>query len=425
MQDKKNGHPDKHLAVTCDDESSAHSILASILRMGAQVSPEPRSVELASLDCAAGRILAEDVAAGCDAPLFNESMRDGYAIGSGGLDPLQSCDTFTLVGETGAGDSLALHLGEGETWKVMTGGKVPGNCTRVVPQELCVVSGSVVTIDSNYLAGQTFVRRKGSQHKVGDILVHHGELITPGLLLKIADAGRANVEIYGQPKVCFCCTGKELVGAGVVPGDAQKISSNQYLLSALLRQYGCEVHNYGIVGDEEQLVADFFNYSLHNNFDLVLTTGGTGGGDFDLVESGFVGAGGAVICNSLDMRPGKSTVIGHKGQTLYVGLPGPPPAAHTVFLEIVVPLLMQMKGVKSRPDFISSVVAAEEIRVKTRGNLLIKEGVVCLLEGVLLVRMAGKKEYPNCNILIPPGKDYIGRGENIEVNMRESIRFLP
>ncbi|BHH81812.1 molybdopterin molybdotransferase MoeA [Desulforhopalus sp. 52FAK] len=402
---------------------SAQLLLREIQSFCAKRNPGPKNTEVTPLENAAGRVLADEVSAGCDAPLYDESLRDGYAIGPLDIDAVQSASTFTLVGETGAGDSLALNLGAGQTWKVMTGGKVPGNCSCVIPQELCRISGDLITIDRAHLTGPTFVRRKGSHHKTGDTLVATGTVISPAILVTIADAGRTDVNIYSQPRVCFCCTGKELVGAGVVPGDAQKISSNQYLLAALIKQYGCKADNYGIVGDEESLVADFFNYSLGDNYDLVLTTGGTGGGDFDLVERGFIGAGGTVTCNSLKMRPGKSTVIGFKGKTVYIGLPGPPAAAHTVFLEIVVPLLMQMKGVENVSNSVVSAVATEEIKVKTKGSLVVKEGVSCLSQGVLQVRMAGKKEFATCNVLIPPGKDYIARGEPVEIHMREPLFF--
>jgi len=421
MLDKKARSLEAVLATTSDNENTAQGILMSIQSLCAKGGLGANGTELASLDDVAGRVLAEDIAAGCDAPIFDESMRDGYALGFLDLETNSSDHTFSLVGETGAGDGLTCSLDAGTTWKVMTGGKVPDNCSRVIPQEWCRISGRSVTIEAQYLRGKPFVGRKGSQHTVGEVLVRSGEVITPALLVKIADAGRTHVKVYARPRVCFCCTGKELVGAGVVPGDAQKISSNQYLLGALLRQYGCTVHNYGIVGDEEQLVAEFFNHSLHNKFDLVLTTGGTGGGDFDLVESGFVGAGGTVTCNSLNMRPGKSTVIGRKGDTLYIGLPGPPAAAHTVFLELVVPVLMQMKGVESDCNEVISAVAAEEITVKTRGHLVIKEGVTECLEGVLQLRLAGKKQSATCNILIPPGKDCILKGDVVEVHMREPL----
>jgi len=363
------------------------------------------------------RVVAEEIRAQYDSPLFDESLRDGFAIAEDVDVARDDRITFELVGETGAGDPLDKSLERNETWKVMTGGVIPGNCARVIPQEWCIVNGSTVTIASHRLSGSRFIKKRGSEFKEADHIANVGEVITPASIVRIADCGWSEVSVYRRPRCCFCCTGKELVEGGRIPGSAQKISSNQYLLSALLEKQGCMAHDYGIVGDEVQSVNDFFQFSLQGNFDLVLTTGGTGGGAFDLVESGFADAGGTLICNSIDMRPGKSLIVGEKYGTLYVGLPGPPHAVHTVFLEIIAPLLSAMKGTKEDSSHLIVAIASEDIVTKTRGSILIKEGLLTFKDGFCQVRKAGKSEHANCNILIAPGRDEIRSGQKVEVHL--------
>lgn len=363
------------------------------------------------------RVVAEEIRAQYDSPLFDESLRDGFAIAEDVVVTRDENNTFELVGETGAGEPLDTLLKRSETWKVMTGGVVPGNCGRVIPQEWCEVNGSRITIPSHRLSGPRFIKMRGSEFKKANLIAAVGEVITPAYIAKIADCGWSNVSVYRRPRCCFCCTGKELVEAGRIPESAQKISSNQYLLSTLLEKYGCTAHDYGLVGDEVQDVNDFFQFSLQGKFDLVLTTGGTGGGDFDLVESGFVDAGGTLICNSIDVRPGKSLVVGEKDGALYVGLPGPPHAVHTVFLEIIEPIIATMKGVEEACSSRIEAIASEDIVTKTRGNILIKEGVLTFKDGFCHVRKAGKDEHSNCNILIAPGRDEIRSGQSVEVHL--------
>ena len=397
--------------------TSVHDMLRIIYEM---LTPKPLSLrpkKQISLKSALLRVVAEEIRAQYDSPLFDESLRDGFAITGNVVVAREDAITFELVGETGAGDTLDTCLERNETWKVMTGGVIPGNCERVVPQEWCNVNGSRVTIASHRLSGPRFIKKRGSECKEFDLIAYVGEVLTPSSIVRIADCGWSDVSVYRRPRCCFCCTGKELVEGGQIPGRAQKISSNQYLLNALLEKQGCKVHDYGIVGDEVRAVKDFFQFSLQENFDLVLTTGGTGGGAFDLVESGFVDAGGTLICNSIDVRPGKSLIVGEKDGTLYVGLPGPPHAVHTVFLEIIAPLLSTMKGAKE--DLSSRIVAvvSEDIITKTRGNILIKEGLLTFKEGFCQVRKAGKDEHANCNILIAPGRDTISSGQKVEVHL--------
>lgn len=406
---------------TQGSNASAHDMLQMVHGMLTPKHILPRRKKQVSLKEALLRVVAEEIRARYDSPLFDESLRDGFAVAEDVAVCRDEQITFELVGQTGAGDQLDTLLGKNETWKVMTGGVVPDNCERIIPQEWCIVDGSRITIPSHRLSGPRFIKERGREFKKNALIAEVGEVISPVSIVRIADCGWSNVSVYRRPRICFCCTGKELVERD--PGKAQKISSNQYLLSALLEQNGCLSTDYGIVGDEIQAVDEFFQYSLEEDFDLILTTGGTGGGDFDLVESRFVGAGGTLICNSIDMRPGKSLIVGEKDGTLYVGLPGPPHAVHTVFLEIIVPLLLTMKGVKEdlSPQIIA--IATEDIVMKTRGALLIKGGVLTFKEGFCQVRMAGKDEHPNCNMLIGPGRDVVRSGEKVEVHLLDVKRI--
>lgn len=404
-----------------DSNVSAHGMLRTIHRLLAPKSKISRQKIQVPLKAALAQVVAGEIHAKFDSPMFDESLRDGFAIASIEHDCAAGQVTFVLVGETGAGDNVENDIGKSQTWKVMTGGKVPGNAVRVIPQEWCSVHGDTITIDAHRLLGPSYIKGQASDYKKGDLLMDVGDVVSPASLVKIAEAGWSEVTVFTRPRVCFCCTGKELVSADVTPGCAQKISSNQYLLNALIEQYGCVGYDFGIVGDEPELVNDFFSSSLQGNFDLVITTGGTGGGVYDLVERGFVDAGGTLICNSVDMRPGKSLIVGEKGSTLYVGLPGPPCAVHTVFLEIVVPFLMEMLGIRDDRLICIQAISQEDIVVKTKGNLVVKEGVLLFENGYCLVRPVGKGESSTCNILIAPERNNINAGEVVEVHLRQFL----
>ncbi|WP_169309017.1 molybdopterin molybdotransferase MoeA [Desulforhopalus sp. IMCC35007] len=407
--------------ATENTHHSAHAQLFEIRRRIFSLPMVLKRKEDVLLRDAISRVAAENLQAKLDVPLFDESLRDGFAISAGEKVACDGETCFQIAGVTGAGDVLDKALKPGEAWLVMTGGKVPGDCTRIIPKEWCAVEGQRVTIRSKYLTGPSYIKRRGEERQKGAILVEAGEVITPASLVKIAEGGWHKLAVYRRPRVSFCCTGKELVESGVLPEDAQKISSNKYLLVALIEQCGCLAHDYGIVTDEEKMVGQFFTDCLDGSSDLVLTTGGTGGGDFDLVEKGFLDAGGTLTCTSLDLRPGRSTVAGEKNGVLYVGLPGPPKAVHTVFLEVVAPLLQEMSGVRPAGPRCIEAFAGEDITAKTKGALLIKEGVLSCIGGQVLVQRATRNEHPNCNILIAPGRDHIKKGEIVEVHLRQPL----
>lgn len=403
--------------------NSAHDMLLSLQKMLVSQDCLTKKIEELPLKEALGRVVAKEIRAKLDFPLFDESLRDGFALATRDPDCEAGQATFLLVGETGAGDDLDKELEKGETWKVMTGAKVPGNSVCVVPQEWCSKNDNenAITIDTHRLAGASYIKKKADDFQKGAPIIEVGEIISPASLVKTSDSGSSKVSVYRRPHVCFCCSGKELVDVAGIPGGAQKISSNGYLLSALLEQYGCDSHDYGIVGDEAEALHDFFRSSLQGNFDLVLTSGGTGGGAFDLVENGFVEAGGTLICNSLALRPGKSLIVGRSGRTLYFGLPGPPSSLHTVFLEMVAPLLMRLRGLKEDWPVPIEAIVQEDIVVKTRGSLVVKEGLLFFDGGTCRVRLVGGNERSNCNILIAPGRDQLSAGEMVEVHLRHPL----
>lgn len=402
---------------------SAHDMLLSLQKMIVPKNLLAKKIVELPLKETLGWVVAKEIRAKLDFPLFDESLRDGFALCTREPDCGEEQTTFILVGETGAGDDLEKHLEKNETWKVMTGAKVPGNSMCVVPQEWCKKNKNenTITVDCRRLTGPSYIKRKAEQFQKGDLIMGVGEVISPASLVKIADAGWSKVAVYSRPQVCFCCSGKELVDVAAIPGSAQKISSNGYLLSALIEQCGCDGHDYGIVGDEAGYLHDFFSSSLQDGFDLVLTSGGTGGGAFDLVESAFVEAGGTLICNSLAVRPGKSLIVGRSGETLYVGLPGPSQSLHTVFLEMVAPILMALRGVKDNWPIPIEAVVHKDIAVKTRENLVIKEGVLFFDDGLCRVRRVDGNERSTCDILIAPGRDHISAGEKVEVHLRQPL----
>lgn len=408
----------ERLRRSAGQSTSAHAMLEELLTL--LIVDSPRSqIESVALDQALSRIVAGGVKAQCDAPLFSESLRDGYAVASSSPDKIgDDSSAYTIIGESGAGDPLECQLQPGEAWRVMTGGRIPDNCDRVVPQEDCTVNGKILMVPASCLDLPRFIKNKASIFHHGQTLFADGHSVCTGDLISLADSGNARINVYRQPRVCFCCTGKELARSAENIGTAQKISSNQYLLQGLLEQCGCLVTDYGIVGDTEAEVQAFFHNGLNGEYDVLLTTGGTGGGAFDLVERGFLQEGGKIICNSIDLRPGKSTLFGRKKGTLYIGLPGPPHAVHTVFLELVAPLIHKIQGYVGAGHRCIEAIAADDLRAKTGGNILIKEGILFYEGGKCFVRLAGKGESGNSNLLFAPGRDHIKKGELVEVHLR-------
>ena len=97
----------------------------------------PVITEKISLSKVAGRILAVDIVAADDLPLFNNSSMDGFALRADDSSRAAPTSPLTLrvVADIPAGFVPQASLGPGEAARIMTGAQLPEGADAVVPVE--------------------------------------------------------------------------------------------------------------------------------------------------------------------------------------------------------------------------------------------------------------------------------------------------
>ena len=110
-------------------------VQAALDQLLAEVDPQP--VQSMDLLNAAGRFLAEPVAAPRDAPPFDNSAMDGFAIRCTDLAAAASDSpvVLPLQGEIIAGTGSVLQLAPGATLRINTGAPLPDGAQAVVRVE--------------------------------------------------------------------------------------------------------------------------------------------------------------------------------------------------------------------------------------------------------------------------------------------------
>src|ERR1041385_3616670 len=88
------------------------------------------AVEPVSLGDAAGRVLAEDIAADRDYPPFDRSARDGFAVRAADVP-----GELTVIGEVRAGEVFRGSISSGGAVEIMTGAPLPEGADAVVMLE--------------------------------------------------------------------------------------------------------------------------------------------------------------------------------------------------------------------------------------------------------------------------------------------------
>jgi molybdopterin molybdotransferase len=350
-------------------------------------------------------------------PGYDQSMRDGFVLSAGG-EKIRDGMRFRIFGEAPAGGIQKIVLEPGMSCRIMTGGMVPVGGIRIVPQEDCAVEGGVLVVpDHALLRKNTFIQGKGDQIAEGDLLAAAGTILQPEHIALLSAAGHDEITVFGKPRVGFFCTGSELVESAdqLVPG--LKMSTNLHLIGGLARQFMAESESLGIARDTREDLDLTFARLKSTNDDVLISTGGMGPGKYDLLEEAFCRAGGEVLFHSLEMRPGRSTLFGRIGSTLFFGLPGPPEAVRALMNELVGPALLRLQGVKDCDPV--TIIARLEKRVEVRNHdvLHLKPGILTIKDGYANVRPADRMEIATCFILLSPGRGTYEAGSEVLIHL--------
>lgn len=291
---------------------------------------------------AAGRVLAEDVAADLPLPAFDTTAMDGWAVRAAEVGKTPAL--VARAGVAGAG-RVTGPLPAGAAWKVMTGAPMPPGSDAVVPLEDAVeIDAATVRLD---VAPRPFahVRLRGEVFQRGALLLSAGRRLTPADLVLAAAAGRATLRVARPLRAEVLVTGDEIVAPEATPGPAQIRNTNGPLLVSALRRAGAEVTDLGVARDTEEVLVRTFRAALERGCDLLLTTGGVSTGDYDYVAAALEATGASIRFHRIAIRPAKPVLFATKGATLIFGLPGNPVSAAVAFDFLVRPALRAAAGI--------------------------------------------------------------------------------
>ncbi|MEO0863147.1 MAG: gephyrin-like molybdotransferase Glp [Pseudomonadota bacterium] len=302
----------------------------------------PLPAETVRLRAAAGRVLAEPVAAQRTQPPFAAASMDGYALKSIEADLHAQ---FKVAGEAAAGHRWDGTVGPGQAVRIFTGAPVPPGADKVVIQENVQRTGDLITISDDSDA-KSNIRPAGVDFEAGSVM-DAPRVLSPGDVALLASMNVAEVPVLRKPVVALISTGDELVMPGDAPGPDQIIASNTFGLAAMLEAMGCATRILPIARDTDASLRTVLG--LTDGADLIVTIGGASVGDHDLVAHVSAALGMRQAFYKVAMRPGKPLMAGRLRNVPMVGLPGNPVSAMvcgTIFLK---PMLRAMLGLGTAP----------------------------------------------------------------------------
>jgi molybdopterin molybdotransferase len=282
----------------------------------------PATEEIA-LEAAAGRVLAEDVAADRDVPAAARSVRDGYAVRAIDLP-----GELEVVGEVRAGRRFAGVVGPGQAVEIMTGAPVPAGANAVVMVEHTVRENSRVRIGLSAEPRQ-FINPRASEAAAREVVLRAGKRLDYSDAAMLAAFGRTVVQVYGRPIVAIVATGDEIVEVREAPSEFQIRNSNVYSLAAQVARAGGIPQILPVARDNRGHTLEIIERGLAA--DLLLVSGGVSAGKYDIVEPVLASLGAEFFFDRVLIQPGQPLVFGRARERFFFGLPGNPSSTMVTF----------------------------------------------------------------------------------------------
>ncbi|QRY79258.1 molybdopterin molybdotransferase MoeA [Pseudomonas sp. PDNC002] len=301
------------------------------------VPPAPPIVRV-DLESALGRILAEDIHSPIDLPLWDNSAMDGYALRS--ADTGEAGARLKIAGYIAAGDAAEVELQPSQAVRIFTGAPLPPGADSVIAQEDCVVDGDWLQVPQ--VAPGSHVRRRGEELRNGDALLSAGKTLRAQEIGLLASVGLDRVAVYRPLRVCLLSSGDELREPGEPLAPGQIYNANRFSIGALLRGWGIEVHDYGVLADTLAASRDALRLAA-SEWDVLITSGGVSVGDRDYLKQAIRELGELHLWK-LKMQPGKPLAFGSIAGKPWIGLPGNPAAALVTALVVARPFLWRAQG---------------------------------------------------------------------------------
>ena len=340
------------------------------------LSPEPETVPLEE---ARGRVLAERIDAAIDVPGFDRASMDGYAVRARDTFGVDEADpaALDLVGAVHAGAAPAVTVSPGTCAEVSTGAVMPEGADSVVMVERTDESGAEdgegreeggegdgpdrIAVRTAVAPGD-HVMSAGADIAAGARALGPGTRLTPREIGLLSALGVDEVPVEGKPRVGIVSTGDELVrpGEALDPSRGEIYDVNSTTIAAGVEEAGGEPVLYPHAGDDYEEMERLLRRAA-DECDLVLSSGSTSASAVDVIYR-VIEERGELLLHGVAVKPGKPMLVGRldrrgsdaasegegadarSGESAYVGLPGYPVSALTIFRTFVAPAVREAAG---------------------------------------------------------------------------------
>ncbi len=380
----------------------------------------PGGPAVGSRSAGGGRRLAEPGAARMDKPGAVVSAMDGYALRAG--DCASPPATLRVAGAAPAGHPFRGRLGPGEAVRVFTGSVIPDGADAVVIQEDTDEGDREVEI-RHAPKPRAHVRPRAGDFAEGAVLLTPPRRLTARDVGIAASAGHAWLTVRRRPRVAILSTGDEIAlpGNPVPPGGL--VSSNSFVIEAIVRAAGGEPMTLPIAPDDPSAIGAAV--AGLRGADLVVTSGGASVGAHDLVRPALGPLGLTLDFWKIAMRPGKPFMFGRGGEAALVGLPGNPVSATVCAILFLVPAIERLLGLPGQGPHTMRARAGARLPANAHRAAHLRARLSRADDGVPVATPAPRQDSSQMAILAAAGALILRVPHAPEVSAGEWVDVIP
>ena len=290
---------------------------------------------------ACGRVTAKAVYANICAPHYAASAMDGVAV--------QAKDTF------GATETTPITLTQAQYTVLDTGDPIPEGCDAVIMVEDIVKNDDGSITIHGAAAPWQHIRQIGEDICAGEMILPGFVTESPAAIGAMIAGGVLTMEVICKPLVGIIPTGDEIIPPCADPKPGDILEFNGSIFSAMVRQWGAEAKIYPIVPDRFEAIKNMVARAAEE-CDLVILNAGSSAGREDY-SAKVIRELGQVLYHGIAMKPGKPAILGCKGATPILGVPGYPVSGIIVIEELLKPLIDSwLKALAAKKQYAKAVL---------------------------------------------------------------------
>lgn len=281
-----------------------------------------------------GRVTAEAVYAHICAPHYTASAMDGVAV--------CARDTF------GATETTPVTLHPEQFTVLDTGDPVPeGRDAVIMVEDLVKNEDGSITIHAAAAPWQ-HIRQLGEDVCAGEMILPGHMTVTPAAIGAMIAGGVLELRVIRRPVVGIIPTGDEIIPPCTDPRPGDILEFNGSIFSAMVRQWGAEPVVYPIVPDDFDRIKAMVE-KASDQCDMVILNAGSSAGREDF-SAQVIRQLGQVLYHGIAIKPGKPAILGCRGKTAILGVPGYPVSGIIVIEQFLKPLIEHWLKTAAQPE---------------------------------------------------------------------------